>query len=71
MEFEELNLDTLKYLLVKGKLDSTKPITMRHLQDAGVFKTTKHGVKLLARVRLCGGVTLSEGRTDFQHPCAA
>jgi len=37
------------YFIYKGRLDVTKPITIKALHDAGVFGTAKFGVKLIGR----------------------
>jgi large subunit ribosomal protein L15 len=50
LDYAELNLDVLQYHISKGRLDPTKPITMKHLKDAGVVKKIVDGVKILSRV---------------------
>lgn len=43
-----INLDKLKWLIDRNRLDPSKPITMRELYRTGQFGTLKHGVKILA-----------------------
>ena len=49
-EMYPLNIGTLQTYIDMGRLDAAKPITMRELQLAGMFKANKikHGIKLLA-----------------------
>lgn len=47
-----LNLDTLEFFIQKGRIDASKPITMKELYDANVCGKFADGVKLLARVRV-------------------
>jgi len=49
-EMYPLNIGTLQNYIDMGRLDATKPISMREMQLAGMFKANKikHGVKLLA-----------------------
>lgn len=49
-DYKPLNLGHLQYLIERGRLDATKPITMFHINKAGGFGTIKHGVKLLGNV---------------------
>ena len=49
VEYEEINLDKLKEFIEAGRLNKGEVITMKHLQDAGVFTTIHQGVKLLGR----------------------
>lgn len=44
-----VNLDKIIYLVLKGKLDSTKTITVRDLYWSGAISKVKNGVKLLSR----------------------
>lgn len=44
-----LNLDTLQSWINQGRIDPTKPITMKHLLDSRAVHGIKDGVKLLAR----------------------
>ena len=46
---EQLNLGKLAYHIEKGHLDTTKPIQMRHLLEAGVVSKVKDGIKLLSK----------------------
>ena len=47
--FEQLNLGKLAYHIEKGNLDTTKPIDMKALVEAGVVSKISHGVKLLGK----------------------
>lgn len=47
--FEQLNLGKLAYHIEKGNLDTTKPIDMKALIDAGVVSKISHGVKILGK----------------------
>ena len=49
-DYKPLNLGHLQYLIERGRLDATNPITMFHINKAGGFGTIKHGVKLLGNV---------------------
>ena len=51
-EYEPLNLSTLQHFINSGRLDHSQPINMRTLHRAGAVGRIKHGVKLLAGVRL-------------------
>lgn len=42
-----LNLDRLQYWVKQGRIDPSKPITMKHLLDSRVIHGVKDGVKLL------------------------
>lgn len=44
-----LNLDRLQSWIDQGRIDPSKPITMKHLLDSRVIHGIKDGVKLLAR----------------------
>lgn len=44
-----LNLDRLQDWINQGRIDASKPITMKHLLDSRVLHGIKDGVKLLAR----------------------
>lgn len=46
-----LNLDKLQMWVAMGRLDSSQPITLKHLYDSNVCGKFKDGVKLLATVR--------------------
>ena len=48
-ELEKLNLGALAYHVEKGNLDTTAPITMKDLVDAGVLSKINKGVKLLGK----------------------
>jgi len=43
----QLNLGHLAYHIEKGNLDTTNPITMRHLMEAGVVSKIEYGLKVL------------------------
>ena len=51
-EYEPLNLSTLQHFIDSGRVDHSQPINMRTLHTAGAVGRIKHGVKLLAGVRL-------------------
>lgn len=44
-----VNFTNLYYYIAKGRIDTSKAITMKDLFEAGMFSTTQYGVKLLAR----------------------
>lgn len=46
-----LNVDRLQEWIDQGRLDPSKPITMKELNDSRCLHGVKDGVKLLARVR--------------------
>jgi len=48
---EPLNLGRLQDWIDQGKVDPSKPITMRDLYGPGRLTKIKHGVKLLGDVR--------------------
>ena len=45
-----VNLDRIQDWVNQGRLDSSKPITMRELNKSRCIHGVKHGVKVLARV---------------------
>jgi hypothetical protein len=45
----ELNLDKLQEFIDAGRIDPSRPITMRELMASNVCGKIKHGVKLLAK----------------------
>lgn len=47
----KLNLDRVQEWIEQGRLDPTKPITMKHLLDSRACRGVKDGVKLLGNVR--------------------
>ena len=47
--FEQLNLGKLAYHIEKGNLDTSKPIDMKKLLEAGVVSKIGHGVKILGK----------------------
>ena len=48
-ELEKLNLGVLAYHVEKGNLDTSAPISMKDLVDAGVLSKINKGVKLLGK----------------------
>lgn len=48
-EMYPLNIGTVQNYIDMGRIDASQPITLRTLQEAGIFKANKikHGVKLL------------------------
>lgn len=44
-----LNFYRLYYFIQRSRIDTTQPITMRDLFEAGVFSSVKYGVKLVGR----------------------
>ena len=52
-EFSPLNLDRIQTWIDEGRLDTSKPITLKELNDSRCLHGVKaDGVKLLARVRM-------------------
>ena len=49
--YTPLNLSTLQSWIDQGRLDPTKPITMKELLDSNAVHSIKDGVVLLGRVR--------------------
>jgi large subunit ribosomal protein L15 len=47
--FSYLNIDKILYLINKGRLDATKPITIRELFWAGAVSKVREGIKLLSK----------------------
>lgn len=45
--YEKINLDRLIQFIIRGRIDPTKPITIKTMYDAGIFRKIKHGVKIL------------------------
>lgn len=48
-ELNYVNIDRVLELVQVGKIDASKPITLKTLYDARVFKKLRDGLKLLAR----------------------
>jgi len=48
-----LNIDRLQSWIDQGRIDPSKPITMKELNASRCLHGVKDGVKLLARVRSC------------------
>ena len=46
---DPLNFSKLYYYIEKGRIDTSKPITIRDMFESGIYSRIKHGVKLLAR----------------------
>lgn len=51
-ENEVLNLSKLQLWIDTGRIDPTKPITMKTLLDSGCLSHIKHGVKILSEVSI-------------------
>ncbi|OQO14745.1 hypothetical protein B0A48_00127 [Cryoendolithus antarcticus] len=49
VEMSPVNLDRIQYWINQGRLDPSKPITLRHLHDSRCIHGIKDGIKLLAR----------------------
>jgi len=47
--FVELNIRTIHNLILKGRLDATKPIGIRELTQAGAVSKVRAGIKLLGK----------------------
>jgi large subunit ribosomal protein L15 len=69
-EMLPINLGTLQMYIDMGRIDPNKPITMRELMEAGLFKANavQNGVKLLSngKERLTSPVTISISRASAQ-----
>ena len=50
-EIVPLNVDRLQEWIDQGRLDTSKPITIKELHESRCLHGVKDGVKLLARVR--------------------
>lgn len=50
--FQYINLSKIVYLINHGRLDASKPITIRDLYMTGAFKKVKYGVKVLSNVKI-------------------
>lgn len=64
---EPVNLDRLQLFIDQGRIDASRPITLRTLYEAGVVSAMKHGVKLLGRV----GGSCSSGEGEERLLAAA
>lgn len=54
VEMSPINLDRIQSWIDQGRLDPSKPITMKELAKSRCLHGVKrHGVKLLAKVRTC------------------
>ena len=49
-DYAEVNLKRIQYWIDSGRLDASKPITMRVLMESGLVKSSRivHGIKLLS-----------------------
>ncbi|KAG5518598.1 hypothetical protein PMAC_002994 [Pneumocystis sp. 'macacae'] len=47
-KFSPLNLQRLQVWINNGRIDATKPITIKHLYDSNIVHGVKSGIKLLA-----------------------
>lgn len=55
VDMSPLNLDRLQDWIDQGRLDPSKPITVKELHDSRCLHGVKDGVKLLARVSSASG----------------
>lgn len=53
VEMSPINLDRIQSWIDQGRLDVSKPITIKELNESRCLHGIKDGVKLLARVRIC------------------
>lgn len=69
VDMSPLNIDRLQSWIDQGRLDPSKPITMKELNDSRCLHGVKDGVKLLARVRLTVDVynDLQPSRRPLYH----
>ncbi len=65
--YEEVNLDKLQHFIRQGRLDATKPITMRDMLTSGLLTKIKHGVKILGGVRVTVTVLVVELLSASRH----
>ncbi len=56
--YREINLNRVQSAIEAGKIDVSKPIDLSVMQKAGLFKTPRDGVRLLARGTLDSKVTI-------------
>lgn len=47
-----MNMGAIVYMLKRGIISATEPITIRTLARVGLVKKVKYGVKILAKVQL-------------------
>lgn len=52
LDMSKVNLDKIQSWIDQGRLDPSKPITIKELTSSRCLHGVKDGVKLLARVRL-------------------
>lgn len=57
-QFREINLGGLQAAIDAKKIDATKTIDLAALRDAGLIKTPKDGVRLLAKGDLSAKITI-------------
>ena len=53
LNYNYINIQKLAYYIHKGKIDATKPITMRELLWSGAVSKVKEGIKVLGRGNDC------------------
>ena len=56
--YREINLNGVQSAIEAGKIDVSKPIDLSVMQSAGLLKTPRDGVRLLARGTLNSKVTI-------------
>ncbi|MEK9692206.1 MAG: 50S ribosomal protein L15 [Rhodospirillaceae bacterium] len=56
--YREINLNRVQSAIEAGKIDVSKPIDLSVMQSAGLLKTPRDGVRLLARGTLNSKVTI-------------
>ena len=56
--YREINLSRVQSAIEAGKIDVSKPIDLSVMQSAGLLKTPRDGVRLLARGTLNSKVTI-------------
>ncbi|MGA0314052.1 MAG: 50S ribosomal protein L15 [Alphaproteobacteria bacterium] len=56
--YREINLNRVQSAIEEGKIDVSKPIDLSVMQSAGLLKTPRDGVRLLARGTLNSKVTI-------------
>ena len=63
-ELKALNVEKLQKFVDKGRLDPSKPITMKELFDANIVGKIPHGVKLLGRGHITTPVNIEVTRAS-------
>ncbi len=56
--YREINLNRVQSAIEAGKIDVSKPIDLSVMQSAGLLKTPRDGVRLLARGTLNSKITI-------------